>query len=559
MYKFTPFIKYRANGRVYTSYELENAFCKICIDADEEKITASVIPTTKIELIEFKLDTKRPVKRNDVFFSNGYQSWSTSLEVQKESCLKTSFALKNVSKWAKEATEVSGDYGFAGYKKEKGYFHSNGYTYVRNGKDVEFFGSLTERNGYTIFKYDMNTSDFSIVKDVEGFKLEKECELVSVVTFEGAYDEVFDRYFHQMGVPEPKIKKMTGYTSWYNYFQKIDENIILRDLDGMDCAKDDVTIFQIDDGYEPKVGDWLIKNEKDFPNGMKFIADKIHEKGYLAGIWLAPFNAQKDSEIFKNHPEWFIKEPGSKRPQLGAFAWGGAYTLDIYNDGARAYIKKCFDVVFNEWGYDMVKLDFLYSECALPRNGKSRGQIMCEAMDFLKECVGEHLFLGCGVPILPSFGIVDACRISCDVSLSFKPQLINKINVNNEIPSTQNAINNTIFRRHLSGRVFANDPDVFFLRDFNLKFNFEQKLLLGFINSLLGDVLFVSDNVGFYSEKEVMLLKKFFTEEKKEIVSAERVGLGEDIEVVFKDGNINKTLKFNLISGNSNIREILGV
>ncbi len=559
MYKFSPFIKYRANGRVYTSYEAKNKFCEIVISSDNEKITAKIIPATEIDLIEFKLDTKRVHKKNDVFFSNGYQSWSTSLEVQKNSELKTTHPITNLFKWSKNAAQVSGDYVFSGYKKQRGYFHSNGYTYIRNGEDVEFFGSLSERNGYTIFRYDMNTSDFSIVKDVEGLKIDSEYMLVDVVTYRGTYDEVFDKYFEKMNVPQPRISGMTGYTSWYNYFQKINENIILRDLDGLDCAKDDVSIFQIDDGYETKVGDWIIKNERDFPNGMKPIVEKIHEKGYLAGLWLAPFNAEKTSEIAKNHPEWLIKVPSTDVPHVGVFAWGGAYTLDFYNEGAREYIKKCFDVVFNEWGFDMVKLDFLYSQCIFPRNGKTRGQIMCEAMDFLKECVGDKLFLGCGVPLLPSFGIVDACRISCDVSLSFKPKIENVLNINNEIPSAQNAINNTIFRRHLSGRVFANDPDVFFLRENNLKFNFEQKLLLGFINSLLGDVLFVSDNAGDYSERDVNLLKRFFKGEKKKIISAERVNLGEDFEIKFEDDNDLKTLRFNLISGNSNIREILGV
>ena len=75
----------------------------------------------------------------------------------------------------------------------------------------------------------------------------------------------------------------------------------------------------------------------------------------------------------------------------------------------------------------MVKLDFLYSEAMQPRNGKSRGQIMCEAMDFLRECVGEEkLILGCGVPLGPSFGVVDACRISCDVDLKYLPKYYNK-------------------------------------------------------------------------------------------------------------------------------------
>ena len=559
MYNFTTYVKYKVNGKIYTSYEKESTFCKITTEIEGNEIKASIIPDCKMELIEFKLDTKIPYKKGDIFFSNGYQSWSTSLEVQKESMLKTTHPITNISSWSKNAAQVGGDYMFAGYKKQKGYFHSNGYTYIRNGESVEFFGSLTERNGYTLFKYDMNTSDFSIVKDVEGLVIDSKYSLVDVVTFKGTYDEVFDKYFEAMKVPTPRLKHLAGYTSWYNYFQKIDENIILRDLEGLERAKDHVSIYQIDDGYEPKVGDWLIKNEKDFPRGMKFIADKVHEKGYLAGIWIAPFSCQTDSVVAEEHPDWFIKVPGTNKRHLGTFAWNGSYTLDIYNEEARDYIKHYFDVILNEWGYDMVKLDFLYSQCVFPRNGKTRGQIMCEAMDFLRECVGDKLFLGCGVPLLPSFGVVDACRISCDVSLSFKPKIENIFNVCNEVPSAQNAINNTIFRRHLDGRVFCNDPDVFFLRSNNLKFNYEQKLLLAFVNHLMGNVLFVSDNAGDYSDKEIELLKMFFAENDSKIISAERVNLGDDIEVVFDNGKCVKTLKFNLITGVSNIKEILGV
>ena len=54
-----------------------------------------------------------------------------------------------------------------------------------------------------------------------------------------------------------------------------------------------------------------------------------------------------------------------------------------------------------------------------------------------------------------------------------------------------------------------NDPDVFFLRNNNLKFTQEQKLLLARINNLCGNVLFVSDNAGDYDEKQLELLKKF--------------------------------------------------
>jgi alpha-galactosidase len=128
-----------------------------------------------------------------------------------------------------------------------------------------------------------------------------------VVYYEGTYDEVFDKYFANFNMPETRNGLMTGYTSWYNYFQKIDEKIILRDLEGLNCAKNEVNIFQIDDGYETFVGDWLDHCEK-FPNGMKYVAEKVHAKGYKAGIWIAPFSCQRVSRTAKEHPDWLIKD-----------------------------------------------------------------------------------------------------------------------------------------------------------------------------------------------------------------------------------------------------------
>ena len=280
---------------------------------------------------------------------------------------------------------------------------------------------------------------------------------------------------------------------------------------------------------------------------MKYIADEIHKKGYKAGIWLAPFNCQKISRMAKEHPDWLIKHENGK-PMVGCIAWGGAYTLDIYNDEVRAYLRKVFDVVLNEWGYDMVKLDFLYSQCFKPRHGKSRGEIMCDAMEFLRECVGDKLFLGCGVPIGPALGICDACRISCDVDLTYKGQFYSRIQVSNEMLNARSAINNSIFRRHLDGRVWMNDPDVFFLRKNNLKFTDEQKFLLGKINNLCGNVLFVSDNAGDYDANAAKLLKKFFDKTDEKIVSAEYINKSDIKLVTEKDGK-RETFVFNIDKG----------
>ena len=540
------YIKYRVNGKVYEEDLYQNEHYYIEGNVTDDGVKLLLTPKVKMELIDFELRYTHNTEPGERFFANGYQAWTTSKEMVIDDKQKGLGAITYMVPTAAKLAALTGDYNFGGYSRKAGVFHSFTYTYFRNETKVEFYGSLNERTGFTIFKCDMKKGTFAVRKELEGVIIDKQYEIINVVKIVGNYDEVFDKYFEMLNVQKPRIDHLAGYTSWYNYFQKIDENIILRDLEGIDRAKDEVNIFQIDDGYETFVGDWLDYCDK-FPNGMKYIADKVHEKGVLAGIWIAPLSVQKVSRTAKEHPDWLIKDANGK-PEIGVFAWGGAYTLDIYNEEVREHIKHFFDVILNDWGYDMVKLDFLYSQCIHPRNGKSRGQLMAEAMDFLRECVGDKLFLGCGVPLGSAFGVVDACRISCDVDLKYKGKFYNGLALNNELPSAKNAINNTIFRRHLNGRAFVNDPDVFFLRDFNLVFTDEQKELLADINHMFGNVLFVSDDMGKYDEKALEIAKRSFTKSNAMIISAEYVD--EDYIVIkYLDEGVKKTLSFNIKTG----------
>lgn len=552
-------LKYSLAGAVYETVGYSGPHFSVITVNDESGVKLTLIPSRPITLISASLEFWHEYEKNEKFFVNGYQSWTTSGEMSAEDIYRGTTPLAGVTKYTKDMAITSGDYAFTRYEPRPGFFHSFTYTYLRRGDEFELFGSLSERNGYTVFYSDMEKHIFSVEKDVEGLTISEPYEMFDIVRFVGGYDEVFDKYFAAMSLPAKKrVDRLTGYTSWYNYFQKIDENIILRDLKGLSRARESVNIFQIDDGYEPFVGDWLDYNGRDFPNGMKTIADAVHREGYLAGIWLAPFNVQRGkSRILKEHPDWLIRNPDGK-PQLGCVAWGGAYTLDIYNSEVREHLKKVFDTVLNDWGYDMVKLDFLYSQCRTPRDNKTRGTIMCEAMDFLRECVGDKLILGCGVPLGPAFGVVDACRISCDVDLSYGGKFYNSMSINNELPSAQNAINNSMFRRHLNGRAFLNDPDVFFLRDHNLTFTWEQKLLLAKINNLFGRVLFVSDDAGEYSEAELEVLKETFRESDAKILDVKCVGARADgnYEIKFIENGEEKLLYFNLFTGASNILEV---
>lgn len=247
--------------------------------------------------------------------------------------------------------------------------------------------------------------------------------------------------------------------------------------------------------------------------------------------------------MFSNHPEWFIKDENG-RPYNTGHNWGGFYSLDIYNKDARKYIMNVFDTVLNNWGYDLVKLDFLYGACVRPMYNKTRGEIMCDAMDLLREACGDKLILGCGVPLMPAFGKVDYCRIGADISLKWQTGK----HITREDVSTPHAVCNSIFRRHLDGRVWMNDPDVFLLREKNNQMNFEQRKLLAKINSTFGSLLFISDDVSEYNDEQKAALSEVFAEKDIKIISA-GFDRKDVMHAVYIENGEEKELRFNIRTG----------
>ena len=558
---YTLKIGYRLDGKYQEesidSCDIKNGYSDEIFDVRDEggenavKIVVNAKKAVKAELAELIYD--HYYEQTERFFANGFQSWTSSREYKRND---VQYGLRTLSKLpiVRTFSGASGDYAFTEYGKDL--YHSFSYTYFRIDEKVELVGSLDERTGYTIFYADYAQNIFAAVKDVEGLTLDGEYRLFDIVRVQGTYDEAFDKYFELYPRKNTgRVKHLAGYTSWYNYYQNINEEIILRDLQGLARAGKNANIFQIDDGYETKVGDWDMDTVK-FPNGLAPIVDRIHEQGLMAGLWYAPFAAQFKANVIKNHPDWLIRNKHG-RPVISGIAWGGFYALDFEKEEVREYIKAFFDKVFNEWHFDMVKLDFLYAAAIEPRNGKTRGQLMCEAMDFLRECCGDKIILGCGVPLAPAFGVVDACRISCDVENTFKEKFYVKV-TNQEIISAKMAMVNSVYRRHLNGRIWANDPDVFFLRDDGMKkagYTLQQKKLLAKVNHIFGDVLFVSDNVGAYDDVKMQILLDAYRKFDGKVLSAEHIA-PEILKVVFEEDGRKQMLVFDDLSGDYIVQDI---
>lgn len=512
IYKFN----YVANGVTKTHHSSNEDF-EIRVEQSKNRLKLTLIPNTPISNLDINVATDYDFNDQSKFFANGFQSWTDTKEFSKNERM-AGLGLVGKSLFGKKfGLNYVGDYTFVKEEKTAGVFHSFSFAYVTKGKNIDFIGSLNDRTGYTIICADMNENTLWVKKDLEGLVIDKPYEILDLYLEEGEYDKVFDNYFEALNIKPLTNQKIKGYTSWYNYYQSISEDIIVRDLEAISEKTDLVNTFQIDDGYQTAVGDWLSINAEKFPNGMKYVADKIHNKGYKAGIWLAPFGAQKGSKLAVEHSDWLIKNEKGKPISVGA-NWGGFYGLNIEIPEVRAYIKNVFDVILNDWGFDMVKLDFLYAASIIPMNNKTRGQLAFESIDFLRECVGDKMILGCGVQQMPCFGKVEYMRIGPDMSLGWAHNLLRK-NMHREDVSTPNAIHNSVYRRCLNGRAFLCDPDVFLLRRTNIKFTVEQQETLAKFIKLFGGVLFMSDDLGEYDQRQMAVFNDTLADDDAKIIA----------------------------------------
>ncbi len=479
------------------------------------RLVVTVKPKVSLELNRMSLLFDYPFDSKDRVFVNGYQSWTDSHE---RSIHEKEPHLSDLARRLNDKYQFSkyGDDEFYRLKKTKGYFHGFTYAYLRDTAAISFMGSLNESDGFTIFEIQAPKNRILISKDVDGVLLDHAMAL-DLFFEHGQDDDLFDHYFEAMNIKKAAQPMRMGWTSWYNYYQNISEDIILENLNAASSLSPKMDVFQIDDGYQTAVGDWLSVDSVKFPHGMKAIADAIKAQGSLAGLWMAPLVVQRDAQLVKDHDDWILKD-SLGQPEWAGSGWGGFYCLDLENQEVKAYIKACFDVVLNDWGFDLVKLDFLYAAALGHNPTKTRGQRSAEAVDFLRECVKDKLILGCGVPLGSAFGKFEYCRIGPDVSLDWKGNWYANL-IHRERVSTHNAILNAIGRRHLDRRAFLNDPDVFLLRNTNIQMNPSQKKVLAEVNRIFGSLLFTSDLISDYDQSQTELLKKTYGLTEKKILS----------------------------------------
>ncbi|MCR5506105.1 MAG: alpha-galactosidase [Bacilli bacterium] len=509
-------IEYQLKGQSpYLHTEKTNDDMRVIIEDVGFRHTVKLIAKKDIVLTRGKLSGVHKFQNSDVFPTNGYQSWTdtrerTFKERNKErDPNRIPKVLRNIYGF-----ERYGDGVFYPYKPHS--VHGYDIFYVKGEKEIFSF-NFNYKTAYIIYEIHLKRKELDILSDVYGLHMKEGDEVV-------LYDLYFNTSFKeglkdfQEAFTLKDTKKIFGYTSWYNYYQNINEEIILKDLDALDSR---FNLFQIDDGYETFVGDWLDVDPIKFPNGLKPIVDKIHQKGYKAGIWLAPFVGETKSKLFKEHTDWFKHDEDGSISSCGG-NWSGFYALDLDKKEVRAYVRKCLQY-FVDLGFDFFKLDFLYASMIAPTPGKTRAMMSDQSYQLVRDILKDKLILGCGANCFSSYQKFDYLRIGPDVSLKFDDIWYMKY-MHRERISTKVTLQNTIYRSYFNNHLFLNDPDVFLLRKDNIQMSDKQKESLLTINALFGSVLMTSDNIASYDEQTKALLE----EKLKLFYSAEDVKFLKD-------------------------------
>ncbi len=110
------------------------------------------------------------------------------------------------------------------------------------------------------------------------------------------------------------------YNSWEATTFAVDEpgQIALAEK----AAKLGVELFVIDDGWFGKrnndhagLGDWFVNKQK-FPNGLTNLIGRVNQLGMDFGLWVEPEMVNRDSDLYRAHPDWVMNFPGRPRSEL---------------------------------------------------------------------------------------------------------------------------------------------------------------------------------------------------------------------------------------------------
>jgi hypothetical protein len=229
---------------------------------------------------------------------------------------------------------------------------------------------------------------------------------------------------------------VNGWCHWFYTLDSYSEDEILLNarFASEHLRKYGMEYIQLDEGYQRAHGEW--EGNSRFPHGMKWLAGQIRALGLRPGIWIAPFVISETTDLFRNHPDWLLKNEDGSPKRIGP--WPGEdtewylneaprrYALDITHSEAEKWFTDLIDTICNNWGYEMIKVDFVawtvFSADRFHDPSATPAEVYRKAFEIIRKTAGNKCHvLDCG-PGHITTGPANSMRIEYDQNYGFRSE-----------------------------------------------------------------------------------------------------------------------------------------
>jgi alpha-galactosidase len=148
---------------------------------------------------------------------------------------------------------------------------------------------------------------------------------------------------------------LVQFNSWYPFQGKMTVAEMKRCADV--ASRLGAEVFVLDAGWYNKK-DWsreLGDYQADpvaFPHGIEELSEYVRAKGMKFGIWVEIENAGTESQLFRDHPDWFLAYDG--RPVLQ----GSRHQLDFSKPEVRRWADTTVDRLVHDYKLTWMKIDY---------------------------------------------------------------------------------------------------------------------------------------------------------------------------------------------------------
>lgn len=315
-----------------------------------------------------------------------------------------------------------------------------------------------------------------------------------------------------------------GWSTWDYYFTSATEEDVKENVDFIaadEVLSKKVRYIALDDGWQQREGDW--RSGAQYPSGLKSLVQYINEKGFVAGIWIAPTRLHFLCGTVMRRNDFLVHDENGD-PIMDE----DMYVLDPTHPDGEKFLRETF-AYLNDCGFRFYKLDFVsnmiqfaqrfYDKTAGPFDALNR--LFTIARESVAE--GSHI-MGCSLPYGADTHLSDSRRTGLDIHNTFK-----HAKKCTEMAFWQYAANERLYKNDLdyllvrgkdtttdmqtnvlnpnSGKYKAEPTEEFRWRDGEDFSYAEAKCWCG-VMLMTGSSIFLGDKLPLLNEKGLDLLKK---------------------------------------------------